>query len=210
VNVNSPALANLLRSTLPSAANSIDNNIRQNGATMTSLAAFVRNSRISPSNYGLIADQITAGAAGATSSKTLLNVTTASEQALLCLPELVQSDADAIIAARANADFSNMSWLFNAIPTTAKMAAIADWVTDKSYQYSADIVAVSGDGRAFKRVFIVVDASNYPTTPASIVYRKDLTELGWPLPPEYRTSLRAGQGVPTSLLNSNSQMSMTK
>ena len=97
-----------------------------------------------------------------------------------------------------------------AIPTTAKMAAVADWVTDKSYQYSADIVAVSGDGRAFKRVFIVVDASKYPTTPATIVYRKDLTELGWPLPPEYRASLRAGQGVPTSTLGTGMQLGTTK
>ena len=103
-----------------------------------------------------------------------------------------------------------MSWFFTSLSTNAKMAAVADYVTDKSYQYSADIVAVSGDGRSFKRVFIVVDASNYPTTPAAIVYRKDLTELGWPLPPEYRTSLRSGQGVPTSLLNSNTQASMTK
>ncbi len=63
------------------------------------------------------------------------------------------------------------------------------YITGTSFQYSADIVAVSGDGRSFKRVRIVVDAR---TQPAKIVYRKDLTDLGWPLPPDVRTELRPG------------------
>jgi hypothetical protein len=28
------------------------------------------------------------------------------------------------------------------------------------------------------------------------LYRKDLTNLGWPLPDDIRTSLRSGQGLP--------------
>jgi type II secretory pathway component PulK len=201
VNVNSAALDGFLRTALPRVAARL-----APGQRFASLAAFIRTEGISANDYGTIADQVTSSLA----SNRLLNVNTASEQALLCLPALVQGDADAIIAARTNADLSTMTWFFNAIPTAAKMAAVADWVTDKSYQYSADIVAVSGDGRAFKRVFIVVDASKYPTTPATIVYRKDLTELGWPLPPEYRASLRAGQGVPTSTLGTGMQLGTTK
>jgi type II secretory pathway component PulK len=186
--VSSAAFENLLRTSLPSVAAKLTP-----GQTFTSLSAFIRAaSGISPSDYGKIAGQVTSNVA----ANQLLNVNTASEQALMCLPTLAQADADAIIAARTNADFSDMSWFFNAVPS--KMGAVADWVTDQSYQYSADIVAVSGDGRAFKRVLIVVDASNYPTTPARIVYRKDLTSLGWPLSPEDRASLRAGEGVTSS------------
>ncbi len=48
-------------------------------------------------------------------------------------------------------------------------------------------------GARFKRVQIVVDVRQVPAT---IVYRRDLTSLGWPLPKEIRDSLRAGQGVP--------------
>jgi hypothetical protein len=59
--------------------------------------------------------------------------------------------------------------------------------------YSADIVAVSGDGRAFKREKIVV---NVTASPAKIVYRKDLTSLGWPLTPDIRQDLRSGHGLP--------------
>jgi hypothetical protein len=36
------------------------------------------------------------------------------------------------------------------------------------------------------------------TLPAQVIYRKDLTSLGWPLPAEVRDSLRAGRGVPDS------------
>jgi DNA uptake protein ComE-like DNA-binding protein len=64
----------------------------------------------------------------------------------------------------------------------------------QSYMYSADIVAVSGDGRAFKRARIVVNGRQ---PPSRIIFRKDLTGLGWPLPPEIRTALRAGQPPPT-------------
>jgi hypothetical protein len=66
---------------------------------------------------------------------------------------------------------------------------VADSVTTSSYFYSADIVAVSGDGRAFKRARVVIDGS---TTPAKIIYRKDLTALGWPLPPEIHDDMRSG------------------
>ena len=71
-------------------------------------------------------------------------------------------------------------------------ASIASLVTARSYQYSADIVATSGDGRAYRRVRIVIDAQ---ATPAKIIYRKDLTSLGWPLGPDVKAQLKSGQGV---------------
>ena len=61
-----------------------------------------------------------------------------------------------------------------------------------AYSRRADIVAVSSDGRAFKRVRIVIDASQYnplasssgsTTPPSVIIYRKDLTAYGWPFAP---------------------------
>jgi hypothetical protein len=52
---------------------------------------------------------------------------------------------------------------------------------------SADILAVSGDGRAFSRVRTVVDTLRVP---ARIVYRKNLNALGWPLDPQIRDSMR--------------------
>ena len=81
--------------------------------------------------------------------------------------------------------------VFTALPD--KAPKILDLVTTLSYQYSADVVAVSPNGRAFKRVRIVVDAQQ---SPAKIVYRRDLTNLGWPLDPAIRDDLRNGRYQP--------------
>ena len=62
-------------------------------------------------------------------------------------------------------------------------------ITSRSYQFSADIVSVVGSGRAFKRCRIVVDAT---TSPPRVIYRQDLTSLGWPLPKEILSDLRSG------------------
>ena len=63
----------------------------------------------------------------------------------------------------------------------------------QSYQFSADIVAASADGRAFRRARVVVDALD--ETNPKVVYRVDQTERGWPLDPAILTSLRAGERV---------------
>jgi hypothetical protein len=72
-----------------------------------------------------------------------------------------------------------------------KAIGLADRITGTSTFYSADVVAASGNGRAYKHVRIVVDASG--TTP-QIIYRRDLTDRGWPMDPQVLASLRAGQG----------------
>ena len=126
----------------------------------------------------------------------LVNLNTAPAAVLACLPGMTLTDAQTLIAARVQNNTAGPStdttWASNALGR-AKFGAISRYVTVRSYQYSADIVAVSGDGRAFKRVRIVVDVR---TQPGKIVYHKDMTDLGWPLPPDVRTSLRAGQGLP--------------
>jgi DNA uptake protein ComE-like DNA-binding protein len=124
----------------------------------------------------------------------LINVNTASREVLMALPRLQESDADRLVSYRDGADTSSLAWVYDALGDVNKVLNIADSITSQSYQYSADIVAVSGDGRGYKRVRIVVDSQQ---APAKIVYRKDLTSLGWPLPADVRTSLRQGRGVVT-------------
>jgi DNA uptake protein ComE-like DNA-binding protein len=121
----------------------------------------------------------------------LVNVNTAPVQVLQCLPGMTLSLAQTLVATRTATPSNGTTWAQNALG--ASWASVAPVLTGISYQYSADIVAVSGDGRAFKRVKIVVDARSQP---AKIIYRKDLTQYGWPLPQEVRTSLQAGKGVP--------------
>ena len=123
----------------------------------------------------------------------LVNVNTAPLAVLMCLPGLEESDAQAIITKRDGADTSNMAWMMDAL-TPQKLGPIGSRITGRSFQYSADIVAVSHDGRAFKRVRIVIDARN---TPPKIIYRRDLTSLGWPLPQQIRDQLRSGKQLQT-------------
>jgi hypothetical protein len=51
---------------------------------------------------------------------------------------------------------------------------------------------VSQDGRAFKRVKIVIDASSGIP---QIIHREDLTRYGWPLDPAIREDLKAGKDI---------------
>jgi type II secretory pathway component PulK len=134
-----------------------------------------------------------AGTAATTVSGGLINVNTAQTPVLLCLPGLEQADVSTLINYRnaTGADLSTITWVTTAIGRT-KAAALASVITVQSFQYAADIVAVSGDGRAFRRYRAIVDAT---TSPPQVLYWKDLTYLGWPLDPTILTSLRSGTGL---------------
>jgi hypothetical protein len=107
---------------------------------------------------------------------------------------LTDGDVNSIISQRGSAtssDPTDTRWV--ATTLGPKAADIANLITGQAYQYSADIVAVSANGRSFKRVRVVIDIRN--TTP-KIIYRRDLTQFGWPLDPEILASLRRGAGIP--------------
>ena len=165
----------------------------------------VYSTNATPGTIGTTTGAVAVGRGGAAAVKRtigLVNVNTAPAQVLACLPGMTADSASQLVGARTSASLSgptDISWVSSA----GVGNSLTQYITGTSYQYSADIVAVSGDGRSFKRVRIVVDCR---TSPAIIVYRKDLTNLGWPLPEEVRTSLRAGKGVPQDVTGqSNAQ-----
>ncbi|HEY7087383.1 MAG TPA: hypothetical protein VH518_04790 [Tepidisphaeraceae bacterium] len=140
---------------------------------------------------------------GATSTVTpgRINVNTAPREVLMCIPGLTQADVDAIVAYRGSnltMDNTTTNWLSTAMGHNPG-GDVANAITGSSLRYSADILAVSGNGRAFKRVRIIVDTT---TQPMSIIYRRDITERGWPMDTQILTSLRngtyAGQATGTS------------
>ena len=133
----------------------------------------------------------TGTAAAAQQVKGRINVNKATRDVLLCLPGLESADVDSLLAQRQGATPGDTSVAWVADALKEKAIGLGDKITGKSYQYSADILAVSGNGRAFKRCRIVVNASGQ--TP-QIVYRRDLTDRGWPMDPQILASLRAGQG----------------
>ena len=141
--------------------------------------------------FQLIADRITVSQEP--NVQGLIDLRAAPREVLACLPGLDESDVAALLTSRpgADAEGDSIAWVAEALPRE-KAIAIGSYITNRSYQFSADIVSVSGNGRAFKRCRIVVDARE---TPPRVIYRQDLTHLGWPLSQEILAQLRSGTPV---------------
>ncbi len=130
----------------------------------------------------------------------LVNINTASKEVLLCLPGLEENDADALLSYReGNEDLSSIAWVTKALDRE-KATAIGSYITVRSFQYSADIVCLSGNGRAYKRYKAVFDTES--GTPR-IVYWKSLTHSGWPLNREIVSTLREGKPLTNTILGMN-------
>jgi len=142
-----------------------------------------------------IADRLAAGSQETLSG--MVNVNTAPREVLLCLPGLEESEVDLLIAKRSQPDtnLANLAWVAEVLPQEKAVMA-GDLMTTRSFQFLADIVAVSRSGRAFRRYRAVVDAR---TSPPRVLLWKDLTHLGWPLDPEILSDMRAGSPPEASL-----------
>ncbi|MBP8910718.1 MAG: general secretion pathway protein GspK [Phycisphaerae bacterium] len=158
---------------------------------------FYYRSQMTAAEFAQIADQLT------TSSETtlvgLVNVNTAPKEVLLCLPGLEESDATALVSYRqANSgSLDSIAWVTQVL-SQEKAVGIGSYITVRSYQYSADIVCLSGNGRAYKRCRVVVDTQDGSPR---VVYWRSLTHFGWPLPPEIVAALRKGQPLTRVVLS---------
>eukprot|EP00752_Nemacystus_decipiens_P014029 g12465.t1 len=131
----------------------------------------------------------------------LIDVYHASEAVLATLPGLDPGDARAIINARPELDqgepVPNISWVVDVLGEEKAIAA-ARYMTHRSYQFTADIVAISGDGRGFCRLRVVLDCLPVVEGDATlprIRYIEDLTAYGWPLDEAIREQLRSADLV---------------
>lgn len=130
----------------------------------------------------------------------LVNVNTASKAVLLCLPGLEESDVDALLSyRRSNDQLDSVAWVTKALDND-KAVAIGSYITVRSFQYSADIICLSGNGRAYKRYKAVYDMQSGSPR---VVYWKSLTHFGWPLNQEIVAALRQGEPLTNAILNMN-------
>ncbi len=130
----------------------------------------------------------------------LVNVNTASREVLLCLPGLEETDVEALLKYRqSNDDQDSIAWVTEALDQD-KAVAIGNYITARSFQYSADIVCLSGNGRAYKRYKAVYDIQSGSP---KVVYWKSLTHFGWPLNREIVATLRQGKPLTNTILNMN-------
>jgi hypothetical protein len=75
----------------------------------------------------------------------------------------------------------SVAWLVDALGATSpviKALQRGDYITARTYQFEADIAAVGPYGRGYRRVKFIFDTSD--GTP-KIIYRQDLSSLGWAL-----------------------------
>ncbi len=145
--------------------------------------------------FSQIADRLTT-----TNEETLpglVNVNTACKHVLMCLPELEESDAEALVSYRSsNEQLGSIAWVTQVIDRE-KAVAIGPFITVRSFQCSADIVCLSGNGRAYKRYQAVLDVRDGSPR---IIYWKTLTHCGWPLDGQIVAALRKGQPLTSVVL----------
>jgi DNA uptake protein ComE-like DNA-binding protein len=78
-------------------------------------------------------------------------------------------------------NLDSIAWIVDALGNTSTVVralAQGDYITTHSYQFTADIAAIGPYGRGYRRVKFIFDTSD--GTP-KIIYRQDLTRLGWAL-----------------------------
>jgi hypothetical protein len=117
-----------------------------------------------------------------------VNVNTASAEVLACLLEGDIAVAEELVNYRQSnpSSLTSIAWVADALqsyPDVLQALAATDCITTQSYQCTADIAALGPHGRGYRRVKFVFDTSS--GTP-QIVYRQDLTHLGWALGREVR------------------------
>jgi DNA uptake protein ComE-like DNA-binding protein len=168
-------------------------------AGMLALAVRCRRAGMSDADFYSISTNLT------TTTNTYIrgrvNVNTASETVLAALIEglnngdetTAESDAQTLITYREQNtnNLGSLAWVYDALGTgNASLTALqrGDYLTTRSYQFTADIAAVGAFGRGYRRVKFIFDVSD--GTP-KILYRQDLSRLGWALGEKARQSLLA-------------------
>jgi type II secretory pathway component PulK len=125
-------------------------------------------------------------------TKGLINVNTATATALACIPGIGLTMAPQVLNYRQSnpPQVPSVSWLKTALGGSTSLATqVGPYVTAYSFQYTADVAAVGHHGRGYRRVRFVFDTSS--GTPL-IVYRQDLSYLGWALGKQLHDQLLAG------------------
>ncbi len=158
---------------------------------------FYYRSGMTSEEFSQIADKLTASSE--TTLSGLVNVNTAPKEVLLCLPGLEESDAEALVSYReSNGDSpDSIAWVTEVLDEE-KAVGIGSYITVRSYQYSADIICLSGNGRAYRRYRAVIDTQ---AGSPRVVYWRSLTHFGWPLQPEIVEALKKGQPLNSVVLS---------
>ena len=155
------------------------------------LELFIRGNFTS-TEFSLIEDYLTI--TNGAYLKGMVNINSANSAVLACIPGIGTDKAASVVAYRqANAgSLTTVSWIASVLDQASAIQA-GPYITGRTYQFSADIAAVGKAGRGFRRQRFVFDTS---TGIPSIVFRQDLTHLGWPLGRRVRQNLPTLASIP--------------
>ena len=158
--------------------------------SLGSVAEFYAVSGLTAAEFQQIHTRLTASTG--TTVQGLININTASETVLSCIPGIGTDYASAIVSYRlAHPEaLTSLAWITQVITSPAAIRRAGPFITDQSYQFSVDVAAVGRNGRGYCREKVVFDVSS--GTPR-IVYRQDLTAYGWALGAQARQSLNPTQ-----------------
>lgn len=152
------------------------------------LELYVR-SGMKPEEFALIANDLTV--TNGPYLDGLVNVNTATAEVLACIPGIGTDLAPDVVSYRqSNLDkLTSVAWVAEVLERRRAVQA-GPFLTTRSYQFTADIAAVGPHGRGYRRVRFVFDTSD--GTPR-IIYRQDLSHLGWALGPDIRQTTLLAQ-----------------
>lgn len=147
------------------------------GQQVRSVLEFYVRSGMTPEEFAQIDDHLTASDEDSVAG--LINVNTASEAVLACLPGMDEQIAESLVSARrgTNTQLDSLAWVADLLDTETVQSA-GPLLTSRTYQVTADVVAVGRLGRGYQRTVAVLDLSG---DAPQIVYRQDLTGQGWSL-----------------------------
>lgn len=152
-----------------------------------------KNAGMSSSDFAKIYPEVTTSSAAYIRGR--VNIDTAGSAVLTALfmgvgindgvdQSTAESAAQTVLTYRQqNTDVLNsVAWIVDALGATSpviRALQTGDYITARSFQFTADIAAVGPHGRGYRRVRFVFDTSNGGVP--QIIYRQDLSSLGWAL-----------------------------
>lgn len=192
VNVNTrTSLSSLLQKTFSSARaqqilTRVNADSGSSSSTFSNPLQFYLQSGMTSSEFAEIAGSITTSTAAYIYGR--VNVNTASAVVLACLPGLDDGTAQTLVSYRRQnpEKLTSVAWVADALgsgSTAVKTLAKSDTITTRCYQFAADVAALGPYGRGYRRTRFVFDLS---CGRVQIVYRQELSRLGWALGPAVR------------------------
>lgn len=149
---------------------------------LTSVLEFYIRSGMTADQFALIeADLRNPGIDG------LINVNTASAAVLACLPGIGTDKAASMVAYREShsGTVSSIAWVKDILDRNSAIEA-GRYLSGRTWQFTADIAATGHYGRGYRRIKYIFDTSEGAP---KILYRQDLTHMGWGLGQQTRAML---------------------